>query len=414
MIAPEYMLNISKGKDIKDTCKDAGYDCYKKGIFVEHPHIENKVLFTGIISARNPKVEPDYFSDLWGNKINKQLSKIIEGLQENPNLRTYEIALTDPYIIDKEIPALTNIGFRYIEPLNTLAVDARFTNLDLDELRYNIEDVAALGEAIIKDVNKDWNLGPVTIYYTKAILGEESKIEKLEKKEIEFESYLLNSVEGLYITDVYEDNIQTCLENGIMLPNGRGKKGKTLLHGICFVGDPLHCRVSDKSPSDESRCITYALGYILLSTKKDESYTYGYQINKNNQLDKAIKKLIKNPNSVVEISVEEPRFIDEEDPPCMRKISLYVNPLENKLNLNAKFRSWALYDAANENLYGLSELQKHVVYEMNKEGYNYDVGSLTVFYKNADLREDVLDFAKNAFAPQKTQSIVEKLFKDTK
>ncbi|MFX1535362.1 MAG: thymidylate synthase [Promethearchaeota archaeon] len=128
-------------------------------------------------------------------------------------------------------------------------------------------------------------------------------------------------------------------------------------------------RKHEKDPNDYSYANGYGSLYLLSAEKGGETYTYGSRLREEvDQLSKAIETLKQHPNSrQVSLTVSRPDDLALPDPPCLRLVDLKI--YEGALTVTAFFRSWDIYGAANVNLMGLNDLQRHVAEEVDvKQG----------------------------------------------
>ncbi len=175
------------------------------------------------------------------------------------------------------------------------------------------------------------------------------------------------------IGDAYESLVRLCLKEGIELDTDRpiefGDKSLALNMVTVIVTEPFaepmksdrSLRISTRKYAEE-----YAMRYLILGNKeKDEPYTYGEQLHKNDQMNKCIKQMIEYPDRRDHVmSVGEPDLFGIDDPPCLREIGFrkYDN---NKILMWAIFRSWDVYGASNDNILGLARLGEHMLLEVN-------------------------------------------------
>lgn len=118
---------------------------------------------------------------------------------------------------------------------------------------------------------------------------------------------------------------------------------------------------------------------------------YGYQWNRNNQLNKIINLLKRNPSTRrASISIYDGKEIDiyEKDTPCTYSINFYINK-KNKLCMQVMMRSNDLIYGFCNDQYCFSKLQGLVANELNLKIGNYIhyVCNMHIYEKHYKLKE---------------------------
>jgi thymidylate synthase len=125
----------------------------------------------------------------------------------------------------------------------------------------------------------------------------------------------------------------------------------------------------------------------MADSKGDVNSNYGYQWERNNQLDKVVAILIENPNTRrATISIYDGKEINDynRDTPCTYAVQFTI--LDNKLNMSVYMRSNDLWYGFCIDQYCFSMLQQHVA-----ERLSIDVGSYYHHAHNLHLYNDKIN-----------------------
>jgi thymidylate synthase len=125
----------------------------------------------------------------------------------------------------------------------------------------------------------------------------------------------------------------------------------------------------------------------MADSKGDVNSNYGYQWERNNQLDKVVAILIENPNTRrATISIYDGKEINDynRDTPCTYAVQFTI--LDNKLNMSVYMRSNDLWYGFCIDQYCFSMLQQHVA-----ERLSMQVGSYYHHAHNLHLYNDKIN-----------------------
>lgn len=127
----------------------------------------------------------------------------------------------------------------------------------------------------------------------------------------------------------------------------------------------------------------------MMDDKGNVNSNYGYQWNRNNQLEKVINLLKKDPvTRKASISLYDGKEIDlySKDTVCTYAINFYIN--KGKLNMQVMMRSNDLVYGFCNDQYCFSELQKIVAQELNLEIgiYTHFVCNMHIYSRHFNLK----------------------------
>ncbi len=194
-----------------------------------------------------------------------------------------------------------------------------------------------------------------------------------------------------------------CFDYGLRFRYQRSKPENEDVGVVSFEGETkfIEIDLAIVAPSQEPRkhardpntyvyARDYGIKYLLTGYKQDEDYTYGERLTSPfSQIDKVIEILKENPGSrQTAMTLARPEDLGIADPPCLRLIDVTI--VDDYLHLYGYFRSWDLYGAANINLMGLNDLQKHIAHEVGTK-----VGKISIFCKNGHLYPYAFKFVED-------------------